>query len=149
MAHGKGQGALEYMTTYGWAVLAVLIAAVVLWQMGMFSAPVSDGWSGFGIIRPVEWSCDTDGDSDIYFNNAAGASISGITAAFDGQTAACSSGKVMTGKLFSCNVTGTLDACKDGRAGDRYKLDVSVNYLSPTGAARSSSGAVWGAIEEE
>lgn len=33
----KGQGAMEYLTTYGWAVLVVMIVGVVLWKMGIFS----------------------------------------------------------------------------------------------------------------
>jgi len=33
-----GQGALEYMQTYGWAILVVMIVGVVLWQLGVFGS---------------------------------------------------------------------------------------------------------------
>jgi hypothetical protein len=33
----KGQGAMEYLMTYGWAILVVMIVGVVLWQLGIFS----------------------------------------------------------------------------------------------------------------
>jgi len=32
-----GQGAMEYLMTYGWAILVVIIVGVVLWQMGLFN----------------------------------------------------------------------------------------------------------------
>jgi len=31
----KGQGAMEYLMTYGWAILIVLVAGVVLFQLGV------------------------------------------------------------------------------------------------------------------
>ncbi|MCJ7450798.1 MAG: hypothetical protein MUP58_03600 [Candidatus Nanohaloarchaeota archaeon QJJ-9] len=33
----KGQSAIEYLTTYGWALLAIVIVGAVLMQMGVFS----------------------------------------------------------------------------------------------------------------
>lgn len=33
----KGQSAIEYLTTYGWAILAIVVVAAVLLQMGVFS----------------------------------------------------------------------------------------------------------------
>jgi hypothetical protein len=33
----KGQGAMEYLMTYGWAILVVMIVGITLWQMGVFS----------------------------------------------------------------------------------------------------------------
>jgi|GEM_PF-553983 len=37
MSSTKGQGAMEYLTTYGWAILVVMLVGVVLWKMGIFS----------------------------------------------------------------------------------------------------------------
>ena len=47
---GKGQGALEYLQTYGWAILVVLIVGVVLWQLGVFG-PHSGVNTSSGFIR--------------------------------------------------------------------------------------------------
>jgi hypothetical protein len=33
---GRGQGAMEYLMTYGWAILVVMIIGVALWKMGVF-----------------------------------------------------------------------------------------------------------------
>lgn len=35
----RGQSALEYLVTYGWAILAIVIIAAVLWYFGVFSQP--------------------------------------------------------------------------------------------------------------
>ena len=33
----KGQGAVEYLQTYGWAILVVIIIGIALWQLGILS----------------------------------------------------------------------------------------------------------------
>ncbi len=33
----RGQSALEYLVTYGWAILAIVIVAALLWAMGIFN----------------------------------------------------------------------------------------------------------------
>ncbi|MCL4362789.1 MAG: hypothetical protein OH338_05500 [Candidatus Parvarchaeota archaeon] len=45
----KGQSALEYMMTYGWAILIIVIVAVILYSMGIFNprASVTATSSGF------------------------------------------------------------------------------------------------------
>ena len=35
--NNHGQGAMEYLMTYGWAILVVMIVGVVIWQLGVFS----------------------------------------------------------------------------------------------------------------
>jgi hypothetical protein len=37
----KGQSALEYMMTYGWAILIIVIVAVILYSMGIFNPRAS------------------------------------------------------------------------------------------------------------
>ena len=48
----KSQSALEYMMTYGWAILVIVIVAAVLYSLGIFSPSSSlsttiTGFSGF------------------------------------------------------------------------------------------------------
>ena len=38
----KGQAAMEFLMTYGWAILIVLVAIAALYFMGVFSPPVSE-----------------------------------------------------------------------------------------------------------
>ena len=54
----KGQSALEYMMTYGWAILIIVIVAVILYSMGIFNprasvTAVSSGFSPFAASAAV------------------------------------------------------------------------------------------------
>ena len=53
----KGQGAMEYLMTYGWAILVVMIVGVVLWQLGVFNSgqgsPVETGFVRLSPMMPT------------------------------------------------------------------------------------------------
>ena len=50
-----GQAALEYLNTYGWAVLVVLVVGIVLWQMGIFGSHADVNRAiGFNKIQVLE-----------------------------------------------------------------------------------------------
>ena len=52
----KGQGAMEYLMTYGWAILVVMVVGIVLWYLGVFSGGPGDvnTASGFAKVKPLE-----------------------------------------------------------------------------------------------
>ena len=58
-----GQSALEYMMTYGWAILIIVIVAVILYSMGIFSpsSSVSFSSSGFSPFTVSSSSCNSIG----------------------------------------------------------------------------------------
>ena len=45
----RSQSALEYMMTYGWAILIIVIVAVILYSMGIFnpSSSITSTVTGF------------------------------------------------------------------------------------------------------
>jgi len=55
----RGQGAMEYLMTYGWAILVVMIIGVSLWKLGIFNlgGSVPPTASGFGAIKPMLSTC--------------------------------------------------------------------------------------------
>ena len=59
----SGQSALEYMMTYGWAILIIVIVAVILYSMGIFtpSSSVSFSSSGFSPFTVSSSSCNSIG----------------------------------------------------------------------------------------
>lgn len=159
MMHTKGQGAMEYLMTYGWAILVVIIVGVVLWQMGIFSGgSTSATFVGFGPLKPVEWSCSAQGDSlTLTIMNGAGGQITNVTmtaVATDGNTsqgvATCTKTIVAAGDTTVCKVatlTGT-SSCLGATAGSSYSQGVSIGYTSPTGQPRTSSGTVKGPADQ-
>jgi hypothetical protein len=55
----RGQGAMEYLMTYGWAILVVMVVGVAMWQLGIFnmgggSAPTA---KGFSVMKPILTTC--------------------------------------------------------------------------------------------
>ena len=64
----RSQSALEYMMTYGWAILIIVIVAVILYSMGIFnpSSSISTTITGFS-STPV---------SSALFTNNGGLSLS-------------------------------------------------------------------------
>ncbi|MEM0142808.1 MAG: DUF2341 domain-containing protein [Candidatus Parvarchaeum sp.] len=59
----KAQSALEYMMTYGWAILIIVIVAVILYSMGIFnpSSSVTFTSSGFTPFTVSSVICTQDG----------------------------------------------------------------------------------------
>jgi len=54
MAAGcKAQSSMEYLMTYGWAVLVVLVVGVILWEVGIFdTSPKGASFTGFAKLKP-------------------------------------------------------------------------------------------------
>lgn len=52
----KGQGAMEYLMTYGWAILVVMIVGVTLWGLGIFGGGPGavNTASGFSKVKVLE-----------------------------------------------------------------------------------------------
>jgi len=153
MIHTKGQGAMEYLMTYGWAILVVIIVGVVLWQMGIFSGgSTSATFTGFGPLKPVEWSCNGDsGMLTLTVLNGAGGQISGVNMTVTGDPTnafvVCGTvnDTVAAGATIVCATTAPAgSSCLAAAKGTSYSQEVSVAYKSPTGQMRTSSGSVKG-----
>ncbi|MFH0861745.1 MAG: hypothetical protein V1875_01830, partial [Candidatus Altiarchaeota archaeon] len=89
MDHSRGQGAVEYMMTYGWGILVVLVTGVLLWQMGYLEMDknVTPDKRGFSQVTPMDWSFLENRTLIVVVQNNAGTivnlldSSSGTTAA--------------------------------------------------------------------
>ncbi len=77
MRNGQAQSALEYMMTYGWAILIIVIVAAVLYSMGIFnpSSSASATVTGFAGLGSVQAKCLLSGTLAISFGNNEGSLI--------------------------------------------------------------------------
>jgi len=85
----KGQGAMEYLMTYGWAIMIVLIAGIVLWQLGIFNiGGTAKIFKGFGAVKPLSWGipAPTTGDGVITLVNGEGVKIIPVNCTLDSLT---------------------------------------------------------------
>ncbi len=171
----KGQGAMEYLMTYGWAILVVMIVGVVLWQLGVFGGgPGTATATDFSKIKPLnpgEIQLTANKNISAIFLNGAGNTIT-LTAANitftapSGATcgpAAYAKLAGTTGVIPNLNVVGntlsvgqgdtfdlTIDGCTNlGTTGGRYSSEICMVYDIEVGGftrTRIECGKVSGPI---
>ncbi len=154
----KGQAAMEFLMTYGWAILAAIIAIAALAWFGVFSPgrftpetcslspPL--GCDEF-VITDVAAGSDT---IQVMITNGAGDQIDVSSIAIDGCTtdptgwADVPAGTIVGGA--GTGVTLTCDTPADiGGVGDRFKGALSVTYtLSGKTISQTSTGSISGRL---
>ncbi len=126
---------MEYLMTYGWAILVVMIVGVVLWQLGVFNAgqgsPVA---TGFVRLQPMMPSVAYYGGDkfNATFTNNAGTTIRLMTISLNETVAGgnCTvtvpTSSVIAGGVFSISATG----CPSVDTGASYNLKTVITYNS-------------------
>ncbi|MFH1054845.1 MAG: hypothetical protein V1744_01990 [Candidatus Altiarchaeota archaeon] len=160
MIGNKGQGAMEYLMTYGWAILVVMIVGIVMWQLGIFNmGGTTVTATGFAKIKPqlAGTGLGHSGDFVGVFTNGVGTMIilsdtsAALTMYQDGGTGTCQA-YTITPKTVSAgqNFQVTASGCYSGSAGDVYNLQVSLPYTVSIGSVstdHTESGAIRGPME--
>lgn len=137
--------------TYSWAILAVVIVGVVLWQMGLFDlgGKQSPGYTGFSILVPLDWQMTYVGASSecslsVQLSNAAGEAIHDITI----EGSPCTPNNLSAGRATICTkdlAMGTGSTCNE--PGRSYKEGVIITYTrTATGESFQSAGVLWGSV---
>jgi len=91
MGYMKGQAALDFLMTYGWAIALVVIIAAVLFALGIFDVGnfLGSKASGFSGVAVKGWALDTAGTFTMRVSNQVGQQISvGNATVTIGSTAA-------------------------------------------------------------
>jgi len=153
----KGQGAMEYLMTYGWAILVVMIVGIVMWQLGIFNlGGPSVTSTGFAKIKPqlALAKMTAAGAFTGGFTNGAGSTITVTTwtANETRSTGACTTTApaantlVSTGDNFAVGATG----CGTGTSGDPYTLVARFTYTQSVGGitvTHTDTGSIRGPFE--
>ena len=143
----KGQGAMEYLMTYGWAILVVMIVGVVLWQLGIFNPPTGTVFKNFKVLQPLGPSVSYKSSGNTFtmaLSNNQGSSIkiSGVlinetltttvcnAISVNNGTAGTFGQTVAAGSAFSVSATCAL--ATRNRA-DPYNMLVEVDYIAVIG----------------
>ncbi|MBU4266418.1 MAG: hypothetical protein L6243_02080 [Candidatus Altiarchaeales archaeon] len=150
----KGQGALEYMQTYGWAILVVLIVGVVLWQFGIFGqhsgVNVATGFSKIKVLEPSIKYDSTDPDQltfDIINGESMHIRILGNTSGGD-----CASTMTISNLGLDGGQTATVTCtgCMDLDASEAFDVPISIYYrikIASDIIYRNDTGRIIGAVE--
>ncbi len=153
----KGQAAIEYLATYGWAILMVSIVAIVVWQMGILNPPAPPpDCRGFSQIRPMDWVFDTgSGDLKIVLVNEANTKLelgaNSVKASLD-NAGPCTIDGPSSATNISAGSTKmlTVSGCPTGgvNQGDYYKAQINITYTNiASGMGHTSVGSCWGNAE--
>jgi len=146
------------MMTYGWGILVVLVAGILLWQMGFLelSRNVTPDKRGFAQVTPLDWSFSPEGKLTVVVQNNAGTIVS-----LDSVTAI-----MTTGGVGTCNNVLTVLPINEFRPGstqkievqdcpvesgikigDYYRVNLTVGYTNPSsGLPHKSNGVIWGPV---
>lgn len=130
----KAQSAMEYLMTYGWAILIVIIVAAALYALGVFNPATFTGRTATGFTQlgaPSDWDlAASDGAFKMKLSNnkiASQVTVKTITATLRG-------GSTETYNTSTCNATGDTPASADtymtvGPGGER---DIDTQCKTPT-----------------
>jgi len=143
----KGQSAMEYLMTYGWAILIVIIAGGVIWYYASgattSAAAVKTGFANVDMDSP--WSLNSAGTLSVKTINKVGKDITIDAVFIDGisKTIVPSSITVSAGET-----SGWVDVTtgSSGTSGSQYKINVAIQYYLGTDNTRkfNSTGTVGG-----
>ncbi len=147
----KGQSALEYMMTYGWAILIIVIVAVILYSMGIFNprASVTAASSGFSPFAASAAVCSSSSSKlTVAFtvgglpNGASSATITGASyssgSGISPATGSNSNQHITVSSGSSFNETFSSVTCTSGVG---FSASGVVNYSVTTAAGTATYSA--------
>jgi len=151
MKNKKGQAGLDFLMTYGWALLIIVLIIAALFALGVFDIGsfVGSRASGFTEVGIVAWTLASDGTFTAMFENHAGKSITinAINATYKGETVGYSTPVDLgNGKRSGTLTIGTFTS--PDAAGSSYTITVDIAYTDPaTGFVYSDAGTLTGTVQ--
>ena len=140
----RGQAAMEFLMTYGWAILVVLIAIGAL--------------AYFGVLSPERFlpeKCIIASGSGLFCDDYNAVSGSGVTVRVRNILTedVTITSVVVTDPSITCSFSGSttitpdstsdfLAACVGLTSGQKIKGDISINYNKVSGLSRTTSGSL-------
>jgi hypothetical protein len=145
----KGQTAIEYLMTYGWAILIILIVAGVLAYYGIFApsgflGPTARGFGQVQVLNP--WSLATTGTMTLNVENRVGGTINvtKVNMTLDSATytnTLTTQVQISSGEHKIVQPTFTITGSHN--RGDAYTATLTI-YYNYGGSEFSSTGTISG-----
>ena len=154
MVERKGQAAMEFLMTYGWALLVVLVAIGALAFFGVLnpgqflpsSCTITPGIACTDFKVTAETVAGNDGTIILNLQNGIGDTLTGVVVSWTGGGVGCLSSTLTTFTDGSLEQF-TLPLCKTGSAGDKVKADLTVTYVSKSGLTHAPVGQLVTQVE--
>lgn len=149
----KAQAAMEFLMTYGWAILVVLVAIGALAYFGVLNPSrfLPNSCTLIPGISCDEFKVDPDGgagaDITIVARNGMGDDLTAVTLTLVGDGTACASTNSNTVASWGDGASQTFTfACTTEPTGNRFKSDVTIAYTKGT-LTHTYSGSIIAQIE--
>jgi uncharacterized protein (UPF0333 family) len=143
----RGQTALEYLITYGWAILAIVIIAALFWAFFKPSEWLGgESVTGFSVVTVAGQKLTASGTLTLVLQNSAAEDVT-ITNIAAGNASAAQTGATVKSGSHSGQLTVSGIGVTGG-VGSSYNLNVTVTYsLVNTGiTGKVSSGMMSGKL---
>lgn len=143
----KGQTALDFLMTYGWALLLIVLVIGALFALGVFDINSFLGARavGFAQVGVAAWNVDANGNMTAQFTNRVGSDIRVDNATVKYKTSSATFAvnvNVTNGQTSSTRTLGNVPGLASGIS---YNLQVSIGYTDlNTNFAYQSSGTLTG-----
>jgi hypothetical protein len=161
----RGQAAMEFLMTYGWAILVVLVAIGALAYFGVLnpgrflpaSCTITPGISCEDFV--VDYVDGTNDKITLTLRNGMGDDITSVSVTItepDGGaticTLSCTSGCTGTntmpdGQLTTWSSSSCNGGSGVGSQGSKFKGDVVFSYIGPGGLTHTKTGSITTQVE--
>lgn len=144
----KGQAAMEFLMTYGWAILAAIIAIAVLAYFGVFSP---GRYVGSACVVSSPFSCEEFKISaasgiQIALRNGYGGTVDNVVVSVTG----CTTSSTAVNDVADGTIVGATYVTVTGcglTADETFKGDVTVSFVKEGGTiAQTASGSLRGKV---
>jgi hypothetical protein len=156
----KGQAAMEYLMTYGWAIIIVIIVAAALYALGLFNPQsymqdTATGFSNIGKPATGSWQLLSSpaGSFTVLLGNQAGYGVNVTSVTVTSGATACTAVQLNSksgigagidiGIGLDFNITATCGAPASGAA---YSIDIDMSGTNDKGLSFADSGRVTGTV---
>ena len=146
----KAQSSLDFLMTYGWALLIIFVVVGAIFALGIFDIGMFLGSraSGFVQVGAVGWELESSGDFMMVFKNNAETDIkiTSISATLKSEIVENTDIIYLeNGKKSSIITIGTFSNLPS--SGSNYAINVKIVYTDPaTGLDYSDTGTITGKI---
>jgi len=145
----KGQAALEYLMTYGWAILAVVVVLAVLWYLGIFTPKAPEMCvfdSPFSCIGGTAYVNSSHLVLKVGVQSALANRANITSIKINGNTVTCGGALPITLNLDTENTI----TCNHGLGltkGSSFRGTITFQYEDKAGITRTASGRFSGTVQ--
>ena len=142
----KGQGALEYLMTYGWALLIIVVVGAALYALGVLNPGTytKSTCSGFTYFTYQDQAMKTTNYTIVLLNGNYEVNITDIFID-DGHIGVTQpAGNVSTGAKFTAKGS---DKPTDKSSGDTFSIEVTIQYDTTDIAGKTDTATCTGRVQ--